>query len=246
MGDLWVQTSGTWINVLTVLLGSGLGLGLQRRLPLAMQQVITQGVALIVILVGLSLALGLPKVQSGRLDGVILGLLGLVVGGVLGEWLQIEARLEAIGDRLKRRFKGDGRFTEGFVTASLLFCIGPMALIGSFNNGLSGDNRLTVLKAVMDGLSAIALASSYGIGVAFSALSILVYQGGLSLAAAALAQSLGDPSHSPAIAAISGVGGLMIVATGFNLLGVTQIRVASFLPSLLLAPLLNQVGRWLG
>ncbi len=246
MLDFWTRTSGTWINVLTVLVGAVLGLGLQRRLPRSMQQIITQSVALIVILVGLSLAQGLPKIQAGRLDGVILGLLALVCGGLLGEWAQIEPRLEQVGDWLKARVRGGGRFTEGFVSASLLFCVGPMALIGSFNNGINGDNRLIVLKAMMDGLSAIALASSYGIGVAASALSILIYQGSLSLAAAALAQGLGDPTHSPAIAAISGVGGLMILSTGLNLLGVTQIRVASFLPSLVLAPLLDLLGRWLG
>lgn len=248
MLDLWTRTSGTWINMATVILGSCLGLGLQRRLPLAMQQVITQAVALIVILVGLSLAGGLPRLQAGRLDGVVLGLLALVIGGLLGEWARIEARIEALGDWLRWALGGpdSSRFTAGFVTASLLFCVGPMSLIGSFNNGINGDHRLTVLKAVMDGVSAIALASSYGLGVAASALTILVYQGGLSLAAAALAQSLPDPAQSPAIAAITGVGGLMILATGLNLLGLTQIRVASFLPSLILGPLLNQLGRWLG
>ncbi|QYO67691.1 DUF554 domain-containing protein [Leptolyngbya sp. 7M] len=235
--DFWTKTSGTWINVATVLLGTGLGLVLRGRLPLKMQQIITQGLGLITLFVGLSMAGSVNTVES-RIDGVILALLAIVLGGLLGEWWRLEERLEALGNWLKRRFKGKGSFTEGFMAASLLFCVGPMTLIGSLNNGLTGDNTLLLLKAVMDGLAAIALTSSFGIGVGFSILVVLLYQGGVSLAAGLLAQNLADPASSPAVLLITGVGGLMILGLGLNLLEVARVRVASFLPALLLAPLL--------
>lgn len=236
--DLWIRTSGTWINVATVLLGTGFGLLLKGRLPIAMQRVITQGLGLITLFVGSSMAASLGKAQAGSIDGVILGLVALVLGGLLGEVLRLEAGLEGIGNWLKYRFKGQGSFTEGFVAASLLFCVGPMALIGSLNNGLTGDSTLLVIKASMDGLAAIAFSSSYGMGVGFSALSVLVYQGMLSLAAGTLAQIVPDPATAPPVLLSTGVGGLMIMGLGLNLLEVAQVKVASFLPGLFLAPLL--------
>lgn len=236
--DFWAKTSGTWINVATVLLGTGLGLLLQGRLPRNMQQVITQGLGLITLFVGLSMAGSVNKVES-RIDGVILALLAIVLGGLLGEWWQVEQRLESLGNWLKHRFQGKGSFTEGFMAASLLFCVGPMTLIGSLNNGLTGDNTLLLLKAVMDGLASIALTSSFGIGVGFSALIVLVYQGGVSLAAGLLAQTIPDPATAPSVLLVTGVGGLMILGLGLNLLEVGRVRVASLLPALAIAPLLT-------
>lgn len=235
--DFWTKTSGTWVNVVTIVLGTCVGLLLQGRLPTRMIEVITQGVGLITIFLGLTMAASMTKVQAGILDGVVLGLMTLVAGGLLGEWWQIEARLTQVGDRLKRQFSGGSGFTEGFVAASLLFCVGPMSLLGSLSNGLTGDNRLLLLKSVMDGLVAIAFTSSFGVGVGFSALTILLYQGGLSLLAGFLAQILPDPATSPPLLLATGVGGLMIVGIGINLLELTKIRVAAFLPALLLAPL---------
>lgn len=240
--DFWMKTSGTWINVATILLGTGLGIALQGRLPLNMQKIITQGLGLITLFVGLSMAGSVNQVDVGRIDGVILALLAIVLGGLLGEWWHLEERLEAVGNWLKYRFKGKGSFTEGFMAASLLFCVGPMTLIGSLNNGLTGDNTLLLLKAVMDGLASIALTSSFGIGVGFSVLIVLIYQGGVSLAAGLLAQSLPDPATSPAVLLVTGVGGLMILGLGLNLLEVARVRVASLLPALLLAPLLVWIG----
>jgi uncharacterized membrane protein YqgA involved in biofilm formation len=224
--DFWAKTSGTWINIGTVLAGTALGLVLQGRLPLRMQRIITQGLGLITLFVGIQMAGSLTKTQAGRIDGVVLALLAIALGGLLGEWWQLEERLTALGDWLKRRFKGGGGFTDGFVAASLLFCVGPMALIGSLNNGLTGDNTLLTLKATMDGLAAIAFTSSFGIGVGFSTLIILVYQGGLSLAAGLLAQSLPDPATDPRVLLVTGVGGLMILGISLNLLEVAQVRVA--------------------
>ncbi len=236
--DFWLKTSGTWVNVGTVLVGTAIGLLLRGRLPDRMMLVITQGVGLLTLFLGITMAGNLTKVQAVIVDGVVLGLITLVVGGLLGEWWRIEAGLTQIGDRLKQRFSGGTGFTEGFVAASLLFCVGPMTLLGCLNNGLTGDNRLLLLKSTMDGLVAIAFTSSFGIGVGFSALPILFYQGGLSLLAGVLAQLIPDPATSPPILLSTGVGGLMILGIGINLLELTQVRVAAFLPSLLLAPLL--------
>lgn len=243
--DFWTKTSGTWINAATIMLGTGLGLALRGRLPLNMQRIITQGLGLITLFVGFSMAGSVNKVES-HIDGVILALLAIVLGGLLGEWWHLEDRLESLGDWLKQRFKGKGSFTEGFMAASLLFCVGPMTLIGSLNNGLTGDNTLLLLKAVMDGLASIALTSSFGIGVGFSVLIVLIYQGGVSLTAGLLTQSLPDPATSPTVMLVTGVGGLMILGLGLNLLEVAKVRVASLLPALLLAPLLTWLGEQFG
>ncbi|KGF73043.1 hypothetical protein DO97_03160 [Neosynechococcus sphagnicola sy1] len=244
--ELWQKTSGTWFNVLTVISGTALGLCLQEILAPALRQIITQGVGLITLFVGFTMAGNLLKIQTHYFDGMLLGLVSMLMGGLLGEWWQIEARLRCLGEQLKGYVQGYGSFTEGFVTASLLFCVGPMALLGCLNNGLTGDSRLLTLKATMDGFAAIALSSRLGVGVGFSGVSILLYQGGLSLAAGFLAQFLPNPTTDPRVLLSTGVGGLMIVGLGLTLLDVAPIRVASFLPSLLLAPLLYHLATGIG
>ncbi len=238
-GEFWLRTSGTWMNLGTVLLGSLVGLGLHQRLPARLQQRLTQAVGLITLFIGLQLSGRLTQVSGARLDAIVIGLLALVLGGLLGELARLDDRLQGFGDWLQRQVRGSGRFSEGFVAASLLFCVGPMTLLGSLQNGLSGDARLLLLKATMDGISAVILASSYGIGVAASGLTILLYQGGLSLAAGWLGQSLADPATSPGVLVSTGCGGLMIVAIALNLLELARIPVAAFLPALVLGPLLQ-------
>jgi uncharacterized protein len=250
---LWQKTSGTWINVGSVLMGTSIGLLLRGSLPKNIQQVITQSLGLFTMFLGFTMAGNMLQVKVGRADGVILGLLAFVLGGILGELLKLEERLKQLGDWLKHRTLNGtrnrtlsgGRFTDGFVTASLLFCVGPMAILGCLNNGLSGNNNLLTIKSVMDGLASIAFTSSYGIGVGFSTLPILIYQGGLSLSAGILAQSLPDPANHPIVLLISGVGGLMVLGIGINLLEVQQVRVASCLPALLIAPLLYAIAGWI-
>jgi uncharacterized membrane protein YqgA involved in biofilm formation len=242
--SFWAKTSGTWINVITVLIGTTIGLLLHRRLPDRMLKILTQGIGLLTIWIGVTMAGSLAQAQAGKLAGAIAGLLSITLGGLLGEWWQIDKKLAAIGDWLKSRFKGKGKFTEGFVAASLLFCIGPMTLIGSLNNGLTGDNALLTLKATMDGIASIALSGSYGIGVGFSTLVIIVFQGGVSLAAGLLSAVIPDPATHPAIALETGVGGLMILGIGINLLGIGSIAVASFLPALIVAPIVFWIASW--
>ncbi|WP_456409219.1 DUF554 domain-containing protein [Oceanithermus sp.] len=239
----WAKTSGTWVNVGAVLLGSFVGVLIRGRLPTRMQRIIVQGVGLVTLFIGFSMAGSLGQARAGAVDGVILGLLALVLGGLTGEALGLEERLEQLGELLKARFRGGGGFTEGFVAASLLFCVGPMTLIGSINNGLVGDPTLLLIKSTLDGLSSVALAASFGPGVAASALVVLVYQGGLSLAAGGLAAAVPDPATDPRVLLVTGVGGLMILGLGINLLELTRVRVASFLPALVLAPLLWYVAK---
>jgi hypothetical protein len=203
-----------------------------------MQKIITQGVGLITLFIGFQMASSLTQVKNSRVDGVVLGLIAITLGGVLGEWWRLEERLYSIGEVLKARFQGHGHFTDGFVASSLLFCVGPMALIGSLNNGLTGNNTLLMLKATMDGISAIALSSSFGIGVGFSSVVVLLYQGSVSLIAGLLLQVLPNPTNHPCLLLITGVGGLTILGLGLNLLAIAQIRVASLLPSLIIAPML--------
>ncbi|MFW6358996.1 MAG: DUF554 domain-containing protein [Chroococcales cyanobacterium] len=240
--SFWIKTSGTWFNVITIIVGTGLGIFLKDLFSSKMQQVISQGIGLLTLWVGINLANHLIQVKAGMVDGVILALLAIVIGGLLGEWWQIEERLIQAGNWLKKVFRGQGRFTEGFVSASLIFCIGSLAIVGSLQNGLQGDPTLLILKSSMDGVIAIALGSSYGIGVGFSSLPILIYQGGLSVLAGGLANFFPDPSNDLRLFLVNGVGGLLILGIGLNLLEIAKIRVASFLPALLLAPLFYQLA----
>jgi uncharacterized membrane protein YqgA involved in biofilm formation len=237
MLDFWTKTSGTWINVLAIAIGTFLGLVMRGRFLSQVLPILKQAIGLIIIFVSLNMANSLLRVKVGAIDGVMLSLISLIIGGVIGELGQIEKRLESVGDWLKAKFKGKGKFTEGFVAASLLFCIGPMAIIGSLNNGLRGDNNLLALKSALDGFISIVFASTYGIGVGFSALPVAIYQGGLSLLAGILAQSLPDPANAPSVLIVTGVGGLMLLGLGLNLLELAKVRVASFLPALAIAPL---------
>lgn len=229
------STWGTLLNVGTVVLGSLVGLALRGRLPPRITTVVMQSIGLVTLYIGIANAFDLGRVSSP--PGVILGLLALAIGAALGEWWRIEEGLEAIGGRLKRRFGGSGPFTEGFVTASLLFCVGPLALLGSIQNGLTGEAGFLVLKSTLDDFSAMALATSFGLGVMASALVVFVYQGGLSLSAGLFASLIPDPANDPRVLLVNGVGGLMIIALGLALLDVKRLRVASMLPALALVVL---------
>lgn len=226
--------------MVTVVLGTSVGLALRGKLPERITVAVMQAIGLVTLFIGITNALDLNRVASP--PGVLVGLLALALGAALGEWWRIEEGLEGLGNRLKKRFKGSGRFTEGFVAASLLFCVGPLALIGSIQNGLTGDAGFLVLKSALDGFSALALATSFGFGVMGSVLVVLVYQGGLSLAASQFSNLIPDPAADPNVLLVNGVGGLMIVALGLGLLDIKRLRVASMLPALALVILFYWVG----
>jgi len=245
--ELFARTSGTWLNMATVMLGTAVGLAAGGRLPDRMGHTLMQVLGLVTLLVGLRMAWGLDGLHAGPVPGVIVALVSLALGAVAGEALGLEERLQGLGEVLRRRFRGTGRFTEGFVTASLLFCIGPMAIVGSIQNGLSFDARTLVLKSTLDGIASVALAGVYGVGVGFSAVALGALQGGMSLGAAGLARSLPDPATDPRVLLVSGAGGLLIVGIAVNLLlgglGIEdrRVRVGAMLPALVIAPVLQAV-----
>jgi uncharacterized membrane protein YqgA involved in biofilm formation len=241
-----VHLTGTFINVGAVLAGTVAGALLGGRLPERIRLTVMDGLGLVTIVVGVDAALAATRAPLTQLVGgaaaeavpVLIVLGSVVVGGILGEVIRIESGLEAVGDALKHRFgQGQSRFTEGFVVASLVFCVGPLTILGSIRDGLSGDYSLLAIKAMLDGFAALAFASALGWGVGFSVITILLYQGALSLAAGAVAGAVGDPAASPAVAAVTATGGVLIIGIGFRLLRVREVRVGNLLPALLLAPL---------
>ncbi len=234
------QTSGTWVNIATVLLGSSLGLLLRGRLPARIVTAVMQAIGLVTLFIGIANALDLTRVSQP--PGIIVGLIALALGGALGEWLRLEEGLEALGRSLKQRFRGQGRFTEGFVAASLLFCVGPLTLLGSIQNGLAGDISFLLLKSALDGFASLALAATFGFGVIFSTVVIAAYQGGLSLGAGLLANLIPDPISDPRVLLMNGVGGLMIMGLGLALLEIKRLRVASLLPALPLVVVIYHLG----
>ena len=244
MLELLSRTSGTWVNVAAILAGTTAGVVAGGRLPERLNRTLMQVLGLVTLYVGLGMARGLEGVHAGPLPGVIVALVSLAAGAAVGEVALIEERLAQLGEALRRKVRGGGRFTDGFVAASLLYCIGPMAIVGSLQNGLAFDARTLVLKSALDGIASVALAGVYGVGVGFSALPILVLQGGLSVGAAALSRALPDPMTDPRVLAVSGAGGLLVAAIGVNLLlaglGLEdrRLRVGAMLPALLIAPLL--------
>ncbi|WP_189088613.1 DUF554 domain-containing protein [Deinococcus ruber] len=256
--NLLAHLSGTLINVATVLIGTTLGLLLGGRLPEKTQRTLLQTLSLVTLFIGMDMSGALNKVSGGHVPGVILALVALALGAVIGEGLGIEERLAALGDHLKRRFRGGGRFTEGFVAASLLFCIGPLTIVGGIQNGLTGDSSTYVLKSVLDGIAALALAGVYGVGVGFSAASVLLIQGGISLTAGGLAGVLlhgADPAilrNDPYVLLVTGAGGLIILGISWNLMlgGLSmddkRVRVGSLLPALVLAPLALWLAKLIG
>jgi len=228
------------INIFAVLAGGFLGTWLGERLPERMRETIMHGLGMVTLIVGVQLAL---KTQN-----IIVVLASILVGAILGEWWRIDLGLERASEWLRGRVAGRlsgrnlERFSEGFVTASLVFCVGPMTILGSIQDGLTGDYSLLAIKSVLDGFAALAFASSLGLGVVFSALTVLVYQGGLSLLAG-LAQNLLSDAM---IREMSATGGVMILAIGLLLLGLKRIRVANLLPGLIIAPLIVAVLHALG
>ena len=219
---------GTWLNALTVLVGGTLGTWLGGRFPERMQETIFAALGLFTLFIGFSsaLATGNPLIALGS----------LVIGALLGEALRLDARLEQFGAWLQRTLaRGEGnasRFVEGFVTASLVFCVGPLTIQGAIEDGLRGDYTLLAIKSVLDGFAALAFAATLGTGVLASILVIILFQGGISLLA-----SLGTNIFTePMVAEMTGVGGIVLLSIGLRLLNLKQIRSANLLPALFIAP----------
>jgi uncharacterized membrane protein YqgA involved in biofilm formation len=223
--------TGTIINIATVIIGGTLGTILGEKLPPRIRHIVMQGVGLVTLALGMSMAL------TTRNFLLVLG--SILIGGILGEWWQLEERLEGAGKWLEARasrapFLAWGEFTRGFVTASLVFCVGPMAVLGSIQDGLSGDYNLLAVKSVLDGFASLAFAASMGMGVTFAAITVLLYQGGLTLGASLLQTILTEAM----VREMTATGGVIILGIGFLLLEIKRVSVANFLPALAVAPLL--------
>lgn len=229
--------TGTIINIITILIGSTLGLLFGSRLSERVRTTVIAGLGLFTAAIGFQMFL--------ESQNAILVLLSLLFGGLLGEWWRIEEGLNALGGRLEARFNrpsaegetadGRERFIRGFLTTSLLFCVGPMTILGSIQDGLTGDYRLLAIKAVLDGFASLAFASTLGLGVMFSTLTVLVVQGGLSLSASLIQGWVNDPM----IAEMTAAGGILLIGLAFSsLLEIKKIRVGNLLPALVVAPLL--------
>ena len=221
---------GTLANVVAIVIGTLVGFALKQRLPERVSSIVMQGLGLVTALIGISMMI--------TTQNVLVVLVSMVTGGVLGELLRIEEGLDRLGARVERRFsKERGTFAKAFVTSALLYCVGPMAIVGALQDGLRGDYSVLLTKSMMDGIASVAFASTLGIGVLFSALPVGAYQGGITIGASLLQPYL----TSAMITEMTATGGLLILGIAMNLLQITKIRVGNLLPAILVAAILSAV-----
>lgn len=226
--------NGTFINVAAVVAGSVIGVSVGSRLPEQVRKTVLNGLGLVTTLVGVQMALGTTNIL------VVMG--AMLLGAICGEVLKLEQLLDYSGQWLQSRLTREGQSSvaEGFVTATLVFCIGPMAILGSMQDGLSGDYKVLAIKSLLDGFASIAFAASLGWGVALSIVPLFLYQGAITVFAGVLTSLLSEPM----IAEMTATGGLIIVGIGLKLLRVKELRLASFLPALAIAPLIVVLIPW--
>jgi uncharacterized membrane protein YqgA involved in biofilm formation len=245
--------TGTLVNASTVLTGSTIGVLVGHRLPLRTRRVVTDGLGLVTLLIAASSAMAVSDGSLSRAVGtsapmlIVLG--SLLLGGICGSLARLEDRLEGLGDVLQRRLGRGGanahaesrdRFIQGFLTSSLVFCVGPLTILGSITEGIGKGSDQLLLKSALDGFASIAFAASFGWGVAASVVTLVVVQGSLT----ALGAALGDFLPDAHLAALTATGGLLLVGVGLRLLEVKQIKVGDLLPALLIAPVLTEVVVW--
>lgn len=229
MMNIFSSVDGTLLNALTVLVGGVLGTFIGNRLPARIQESLFGVLGLFTALIGLMNAL------TTKNPLILLG--SLLLGTILGEALNLDRGLQRLGDWAQRRLARPGStVSEAFVTSSLVFCVGPLSILGALDNGLSGDTTKLAIKATLDGFAALAFSATLGWGVLLSIFVILLYQGGLSLGASAIAPLLN--TYPNTITELTAAGGLILVALGLKLLKIRELRVANFLPALVVAPLL--------
>jgi len=221
---------GVLVNTATVIIGSLIGLVFNKGIPAKYTNAIMTGIGLCTIYIGI----------SGTLKGenALILIISIVLGVAIGTGLDIDKRINSLGEFIEKRLKKEGddsaSIAQGFITASLLFCIGAMTIVGSLNAGLRGDNEMLLTKSVLDLISSTVLSASLGIGVLFAAAFVLIFQGSIVL----LAQFLQPVMTDSAIAEMTCAGSLMILALGLNLIGITKIKVANYLPALIIAPVI--------
>lgn len=224
---------GTIVNAIAIICGSLLGLLFRKGIPESYKETIMSGIGLAVILIGIKSALSS--------DQLLIVIFSMIIGAVIGEFLKIEDRLEALGNyfetRIKTKSSDTGSLARGFVTASLVFCVGSMAIVGALESGLTGNHQTLFAKSILDGVTSIIFASSMGIGVLFSSVAVFLYQGAITLSAVFMKSFLVPET----ISQMTSVGGLLIMAIGLNLLGITKIKLGNLIPGIFL-PLVYYVG----
>ena len=228
-----INILGIIVNSLVIVIGAFIGLFLKGSINEKISNTIMNGLALCVVYIGISGAL--------KGDNTIVMIISVALGAFIGEIIDIDNKLEALGKAIEKRFnKNNGNISiaEGFVTATLLFCIGAMAIVGSLESGLNNNHSTLYAKSILDGISSIIFASTLGIGVALSAIVVFIYQGSITLAASFLAAFLSDI----AINNMTAVGSLLIIGLGLNVLGVTKIKVSNLLPSIIIAVILSFIN----
>lgn len=219
--------TGTVVNVVAIVVGGLIGMAVKQRITRQMNTTIIHAVGLVVALIGIQMALASTN--------IILPLVSLVIGGILGEYWDLERRLEDFSKWAEQALKSrESNFSQGFVASSLLFIVGPMAIVGSIADGLNGDYRILLTKAMLDGISSVAFASSLGAGVLFSTIPVFFYQGALTVGADFISQFFSDPVINEMTAA----GGLLMLGLSINMLGLQKIRVGNLLPALVVIVIL--------
>ncbi len=224
--------TGTFINVAAILAGTLIGVLVGARLPEGLQRRVLAGLGLVTLVIGVDLALAWRDTSALYVLG------GVLLGGLAGEALAIEARLERLGDAIQRRVQAargsSSPVSAAFFNASLLFCVGPLAVVGAIQDGLTADYEALATKSMLDGFASIALSAALGWGVALAAVTVLVYQGALSLGATLFEDIL----QGEALDALTSAGGVLIIGISLKLLDVTDVKVGNFLPALVFAPAL--------
>ena len=231
--------TGTLINIITVIIGSTVGLLVGKRLTENLQNIVMKGLGLITLVIGFRMALDTQN--------VFIPMGSVVIGGLLGELGRIKTRLDGFGDYLERIFvklvpvdSPGGDFTKGFVTASLVFAVGPMTFLGAIQDGLTGNYQLLAIKAGLDGFASMIFAATLGVGVLFSIITLFFYQGGITLLAFFARGGFGaeEVSNSLAVGELSATGGILIIGIGLSLLEIQDVKVSNLLPAIILAPVI--------
>lgn len=218
---------GTIVNVITVVIGGSIGLLLNKKLPDRFVKIFFQAIGLFTLFLGFSMAL--------KSTHILHMIMALITGALIGESLKLDVLMESIGDRLKVRFKiGNEKFTEGMLTSFLLFCVGPLTIVGAIDEGIGNSSEPLLIKSLMDGVSSIALASGLGVGVVFSAIPLFLFQGGITL----LAMFFGSFFPEMYAVELGAVGGILLIGLGINILEIKKIKVMNMLPALIMIVLL--------
>ncbi|HBR07227.1 MAG TPA: DUF554 domain-containing protein [Desulfovibrio sp.] len=222
--------TGSLVNAAAIIAGSLIGALLHGRFPERVRTIVFQGLGLCVLLIGVQMAL--------KVDNILILIFSVLLGGLLGELLDLEGLFERLATRFKALVRSkDTGFTDGLITASLIFCIGAMAIIGSFDEGIRGDPTVLYTKSILDGFASVALASTYGLGVLFSFIPVLLYQGGLTLFAGFFQQHFSPQL----IAQLTSTGGVLILGIGLTLLDIKRVKLSNLLPALLVVVVLTLV-----